>query len=85
MLKRNFIYGGMIYLNGKPIRYRIPRQAVADGIVYITEDRKLNGFFETMRIDENIYVGRLATPEGSAVLVLAPGADHASATTGSSA
>ena len=69
VLKRNFIYGGMIYLNGKPIRYRIPRQAVADGIVYITEDRKLNGFFETMRIDENIYVGRLATPEGKTVLL----------------
>ncbi len=69
VLKRNFIYGGMIYLNGKPIRYRIPRQAVADGIVYITEDRKLNGFFETMRIDENIYVGRLATPEGKTLLL----------------
>ena len=68
-LKRNFIYGGMIYLNGKPIRYRLPRQAVADGIVYVTEDRKLNGFFETMRIDENIYVGRLATPEGSSALL----------------
>jgi ABC-type sugar transport system ATPase subunit len=68
-LKRNFIYGGMIYLNGKPIRYRLPRQAVADGIVYVTEDRKLNGFFETMRIDENIYVGRLATPAGSSMLL----------------
>ncbi|MCZ8546516.1 sugar ABC transporter ATP-binding protein [Mesorhizobium qingshengii] len=68
-LKRNFIYGGMIYLNGKPIRYRIPRQAIADGIVYVTEDRKLNGFFETMRIDENIYVGRLATPEGRSTLL----------------
>jgi ABC-type sugar transport system ATPase subunit len=68
-LKRNFIYGGMIYLNGKPIRYRLPRQAVADGIVYVTEDRKLNGFFETMRIDENIYVGRLATSEGSSTLL----------------
>ncbi len=64
VLKRNIIHGGMIYLNGKPIRYRIPRQAVADGIVYITEDRKLNGFFETMRIDENIYLGRLNTREG---------------------
>jgi ABC-type sugar transport system ATPase subunit len=69
VLKRNFIYGGMIYLNGKPIRYRIPRQAVADGIVYITEDRKLNGFFETMRIDENIYLGRISTPEGRTVLL----------------
>ncbi|MBZ9988991.1 sugar ABC transporter ATP-binding protein [Mesorhizobium sp. BH1-1-5] len=69
VLKRNFIYGGMIYLNGKPIRYRIPRQAVADGIVYITEDRKLNGFFETMRIDENIYLGRISTPEGRTMLL----------------
>ncbi|WP_137931555.1 sugar ABC transporter ATP-binding protein [Mesorhizobium comanense] len=69
VLKRNFIYGGMIYLNGKPIRYRIPRQAIADGIVYITEDRKLNGFFETMRIDENIYVGRISTPEGRTMLL----------------
>ncbi len=69
VLKRNYIFGGMIYLNGKPIRYRIPRQAIADGIAYVTEDRKLNGFFETMRIDENIYVGRLATPEGATVLL----------------
>ena len=46
----------MIYLRGKPIRYRVPKQAINDGICYITEDRKLNGFFETMRIDDNIYV-----------------------------
>jgi ABC-type sugar transport system ATPase subunit len=68
-LKRNFLYGGMICLNGKPIRYRIPRQAVVDGIVYITEDRKLNGFFETMRIDENIYMGRLTSPKGRRTLL----------------
>ena len=48
-LKRNLINGGMIYLRGKPIRYRVPKQAINDGICYITEDRKLNGFFETMR------------------------------------
>src|ERR1700738_1507836 len=46
--KRNFLRGGLIYLNERPIRYRVPRQAVRDGIVYITEDRKLDGFFETM-------------------------------------
>ena len=68
-LKRNVLHGGMIYLNGKPIRYRLPRQAVADGIVYVTEDRNLNGFFETMRIDENIYTGRLATPKGQRLLL----------------
>jgi ABC-type sugar transport system ATPase subunit len=63
-LKRNLINGGMIYLKGKPIRYRVPKQAINDGIVYITEDRKLNGYFETMAIDDNIHVGRLATRMG---------------------
>ena len=63
-LKRNLINGGMIYLRGKPIRYRTPKQAVDDGIVYLTEDRKLNGYFETMTVDDNIYTGRLATRAG---------------------
>jgi simple sugar transport system ATP-binding protein/ribose transport system ATP-binding protein len=61
--KRNFLRGGLIYLNGRPIRYRVPRQAVRDGIVYVTEDRKLDGFFETMTADDNIYLGYLATPK----------------------
>jgi len=60
--KRNFLRGGMIYLHGKPIRYRVPRQAVRDGIAYITEDRKVDGFFETMTVDQNIYLGWLASP-----------------------
>jgi len=60
--KRNFLRGGMIYLRGKPVRYRVPRQAVRDGIAYITEDRKLDGFFETMTVDENIHLGYLASP-----------------------
>lgn len=63
--KRNFLRGGLIYLNERPIRYRVPRQAVRDGIVYITEDRKLDGFFETMTADDNIYLGYLAAPRRS--------------------
>jgi ABC-type sugar transport system ATPase subunit len=43
------------------VRYRTPRPAVRDGIVYVTEDRKVEGFFETMSIAENIHLGRLAT------------------------
>ncbi len=66
--KRNFIRGGMIYLRGKPIRYRVPRQAINDGIVYITEDRKQDGFFETMTADDNIYLGSLASAKGSSLL-----------------
>jgi ABC-type sugar transport system ATPase subunit len=60
--KRNFLRGGMIYLRGKPIRYRVPRQAVRDGIAYVTEDRKVDGFFETMTVDQNIYLGFLSSP-----------------------
>ncbi len=63
-MKRNFLHGGMIYWEGRPIRYRVPRQAVNDGIVYVTEDRKLNGFFETMDADDNVYLGWLATKMG---------------------
>jgi ABC-type sugar transport system ATPase subunit len=61
--KRNFLRGGLIYLRDKPVRYRVPRQAVRDGIVYITEDRKLDGFFETMTVDDNVYLGYLASPK----------------------
>ncbi|RDI19103.1 monosaccharide ABC transporter ATP-binding protein (CUT2 family) [Pseudacidovorax intermedius] len=60
--KRNFLRGGMIYLRDKAVRYRVPRQAVRDGIAYITEDRKVDGFFETMTVDQNIYLGWLASP-----------------------
>lgn len=66
--KRNLIHGGMIYLNGQPVRYRVPKQAVDDGIVYISEDRKMNGFFETMTVDDNIYIARLATKKGARLL-----------------
>jgi simple sugar transport system ATP-binding protein len=60
--KRNFLRGGMIYLHDKPFRYRVPRQAIRDGIAYITEDRKVDGFFETMTVDQNIFLGYLASP-----------------------
>ncbi len=63
-LKRNLINGGTIRLRGRPIRYKVPKQAINDGIAYITEDRKLNGFFETMAVDDNVYVGKLATKAG---------------------
>lgn len=58
--KRDFFNGGEISLNGRRVRYRVPRQAVRDGIVYVTEDRKIEGFFETMSIAENLYVNKLS-------------------------
>ncbi|MGH7896755.1 MAG: sugar ABC transporter ATP-binding protein, partial [Candidatus Binatia bacterium] len=38
-LKRNRLHGGAIYVHDRPVRYRVPKQAIDDGIVYITEDR----------------------------------------------
>ena len=43
--------------------------AVRDGIVYVTEDRKIEGFFETMSIADNIYLGLLAKLRGKRTLV----------------
>ena len=57
--KRNF-GGGRIWLDGREVRYAIPAQAVADGIAYVSEDRKLDGFFDTMGVTDNIGLGWLA-------------------------
>lgn len=68
--KRNLFYGGEVRKNGERIRFRVPRQAVKKGIVYVTEDRKLEGFFETMNIADNIQVHVLAKDdEGGGPLV----------------
>jgi ABC-type sugar transport system ATPase subunit len=63
-LHRDVAHGGEIKLRGRSVRYWSPKQAVDDGIVYLTEDRKLNGFFDTMTVDENLYLGRLSTRKG---------------------
>jgi ABC-type sugar transport system ATPase subunit len=60
VLKRDFFHGGSIELGNRLVRYRTPRPAILDGIVYVTEDRKVEGFFETMSIAENIQIGNLA-------------------------
>jgi ABC-type sugar transport system ATPase subunit len=59
LIKRDFFHGGEVLLRGKPVRYKVARSAVRDGIAYVTEDRKVEGFFETMSIAENIYMGWL--------------------------
>lgn len=59
LIKRDLFHGGEVLLRGRPVRYRVARQAVADGIAYITEERKLEGFFETMSGTQNIYLGWL--------------------------
>jgi simple sugar transport system ATP-binding protein len=71
ILKRNFFYGGQVRLDGRPVRYRVPRAAVKDGIVYVTEDRKVEGFFETMSIGENLQISHLSAIAGSPITNMA--------------
>ena len=59
VIKRDYTHGGKVIFNDRPVRYRVPALAVAEGIAYITEDRKVDGFFETMSISRNIYAGVL--------------------------
>ncbi len=59
-LKRDYTNGGEVFLEGRRVRYRVPAQSVRDGIAYITEDRKVEGFFETMSIKSNLFIGLLA-------------------------
>jgi simple sugar transport system ATP-binding protein len=67
--KRDFFHGGEILLHDKPVRYRVPAPAVKAGIAYVTEDRKVEGFFETASIARNMYLGLLAKfPKGRMLL-----------------
>lgn len=76
VLKRNYFYGGTVRLEGQPVRYRVPRQAMMDGVIYVTEDRKLEGFFENMSIRENLEIGQLAARKhGGTVLRMAEARD----------
>ncbi len=60
VVKRDFFHGGEVRFEDRAVRYKVPAPAVRDGIVYVTEDRKLEGFFETMSIADNLYAGLLA-------------------------
>ncbi|NYT86927.1 sugar ABC transporter ATP-binding protein [Pollutimonas harenae] len=64
VLKRDYTHGGKVVFKDQAVRYRVPVPAMAGGIAYITEDRKVDGFFETMTISRNIYMGLLAKLRG---------------------
>ncbi|MCO5066602.1 MAG: sugar ABC transporter ATP-binding protein [Rhizobiaceae bacterium] len=53
--------GGRILRGDRAVDYASPREAMKDGVAYITEDRKIEGFFETMSVSDNIFLGRIAT------------------------
>jgi ribose transport system ATP-binding protein len=50
---------GRIYLDGKPVRFRSPRQAIDAGIGLLTEDRKSQGLVLSMMVRENTTMANL--------------------------
>jgi ABC-type sugar transport system ATPase subunit len=51
---------GAIRLEGRPVRFTHPDQAIRAGIAMVTEDRKTLGLFDRMTVAENITLRRLA-------------------------
>jgi len=59
MIGADPIDSGSITLNGKIVSIKNCRQAIAHGIGYVTEDRKLLGLFQTMSVRWNIVSASL--------------------------
>jgi ribose transport system ATP-binding protein len=51
---------GSVTLRGRPFRPRGPRQAIANGVVYLPEDRKREGLVLGMLVRENVTLPTLA-------------------------
>ena len=59
---------GKIYIDGKEITIKNPRQAIAAGIGFITEDRKVEGLLLEKSIAENIHIANLRKVSNGFVL-----------------
>lgn len=50
---------GQVFLNGKEIKIRQPKDAIKDGIALLTEDRRGNGIFGVLSVEDNVSVASL--------------------------
>jgi ABC-type sugar transport system ATPase subunit len=57
---------GTIRLDGRPVRFRHPAEAIDAGIALVTEDRKNLGLFDRMTVGENITIAHLSGMAGPA-------------------
>ena len=53
------VTGGEVFLNGRALRCKSPHDAIANGIVMVPEDRKLQGIIPRMSVGRNIAIGSL--------------------------
>ena len=65
---------GTIRLEGRPVRFEEPGQAIAAGVALVTEDRKTLGLFDQMTVAENISLAHLGALAKLGVVV--PGSER---------
>jgi ribose transport system ATP-binding protein len=51
---------GVIRLDGRPVRFRSPQEAILHGVALVPENRKADGLFMNLRGPENITIANLA-------------------------
>ncbi len=47
-------YSGEIFIDGKPVKFSSPRDAIRNRIAFCSEDRKVEGIFPRMNIQDNL-------------------------------
>ena len=52
-------YTGTLAVNGQEVRWKAPRDAIAKGFAYCSEDRKAEGIFPHMSVRENMTMAIL--------------------------
>jgi putative multiple sugar transport system ATP-binding protein len=50
---------GKMYINGKEVHFKLPKNAIDKGVAYVTEDRKGNGLILIQDIKKNITLANL--------------------------
>jgi ribose transport system ATP-binding protein len=67
---------GTIRLEGRPVRFRHPDEAIRAGVAMVTEDRKSLGLFDRMTVAENITLRRLPELTFGALPLVDPRAER---------
>ncbi len=67
---------GTVRLEGRPVRFHHPDEAIRAGIAMVTEDRKALGLFDKMTVAENITIRRLPDLTFGAVPLIDPRAER---------
>ena len=68
------VVSGKVFIEGKEVSIKNPRQAIAAGIGFITEDRKTEGLLLEKSIAENIEIANLGKVSSKSVLSKSKGA-----------